>query len=154
MKSNGRLKVVPSVFTAVIKDNKILLLRRKNTGWLDGWYDLPAGHLEDQEPLKEGAARELKEETGLAVRPKDLRLIHLYQNHHRPENPHYGYIFQAINWQGEPKLAEPDKSDDLGFFDLNSLPDKLTPYVKEALQQLGTDEVTISYHAPGSINES
>jgi 8-oxo-dGTP diphosphatase len=149
--SNGSLKVVPSVFTIVGRNKKVLLLRRANTGWLDGWYDLPAGHLEDQEKLKAGAARELKEETGIIVAVKDLRLAHVYQNHHRPENPHYGFIFQASKWRGKPKIVEPDKCADMGFFALDKLPPKLTPYVREALENLDSPEVTISYQAPGSI---
>ncbi|MBX4190538.1 NUDIX domain-containing protein [Candidatus Saccharibacteria bacterium] len=135
----------------MIKEKSVLLLRRQNTGWLDGYYDLPAGHLEDQEPLKEGASRELMEEAGVKVSPENLRLIHIHQNHHRPKVPHYGYIFQASRWKGEPRLVEPEKSDDIGFFPLNKLPEKITPYVKEALEKLGSPEVTISYHGPGSI---
>lgn len=118
---------------------------------MDGYYDLPAGHLENQEKLKEGAARELKEEAGITVEPDDLKLIHLHQNHHVPEQPHYGYIFLAKKWQGHPKLVEPEKSDDIDFFSLDNLPQKITPYVKEALDKLGSDEVTISYHPPNSI---
>jgi len=151
MSDNGHLKVVPSVFTIVSQNKKVLLLRRANTGWLDGWYDLPAGHLEDQEKLKVGAARELKEETGIIVATKDLRLVHVYQNHHRPKTPHYGFIFQASKWSGKPKIVEPDKCDDMGFFALDKLPKKITPYVREALENLGSPEVTISYQAPGSI---
>jgi len=152
MSNNGRLQVVPSVFVAIVKDGQVLLIRRQNTGWLDGYYDLPAGHLEDQEMLKDGASRELKEESGVEVKPEDLRLIHVHQNHHRPETPHYGFIFQANKWRGEPSLVEPEKSDDIGFFDLDNLPKKITPYVKDALEKLGAPEVTISYHAPGSID--
>ncbi len=118
---------------------------------MDGYYDLPAGHLEDQERLKDGAVRELKEEAGLIADPRDLKLIHLYQNHHRPDNPHYGHIFLAAKWNGEPKLGDPDKSDDIDFFELDNLPEKTTPYVREALKNLKMKEVTISYHAPGSI---
>jgi 8-oxo-dGTP diphosphatase len=152
MNNNGRLQVVPSVFVAIVKDGKVLLLRRQNTGWLDGYYDLPAGHLEDQEMLKDGAARELKEEAGVTVDTKDLSLIHIHQNHHRPNTPHYGFIFQASRWQGEPSLVEPEKSDDIGFFELDNLPEKTTPYVRDALEKLGSSEVTISYHSPGSID--
>ncbi|MBX4201684.1 NUDIX domain-containing protein [Candidatus Saccharibacteria bacterium] len=150
--SNGSLTTVPSVFAAVIKDGKALLIRRANTGWMDGYYDLPAGHLEDQEHLKDGALRELKEETGITAEPVDLKLIHVHQNHHRPDFPHYGYIFLVKKWCGEPKLMEPNKADDIGFFALDNLPKKITPYSKMALDALGSDEVTISYHAPGSIN--
>ena len=151
MSNNGRLNVIPSVFTAIIKDGHVLLIRRANTGWMDGYYDLPAGHLEDQEHLKEGAVRELKEETGLIARTANLKLIHVHQNHHQPEAPHYGYIFLASKWSGEPLLVEPEKSDDINFFPLDKLPAKITPYVRAALGELGSSEVTISYHAPGSI---
>ena len=151
--SNGSLKIVPSIFTAVIKDGEVLLLRRYNTGWLDGWYDLPAGHLEDQERLKDGAVRELKEEAGITAKPQDLRLIHIHQNHHNPEAPHYGYIFIAKKWSGKPKLMEPGKCDNIGFFALDNLQAKVVPYTGEALEHLGSDEVTISYHAPGSIKQ-
>jgi 8-oxo-dGTP diphosphatase len=151
MSNNGRLKVVPAVFVAIINDGAVLLLRRANTNWMDGYYDLPAGHLEDREHLKDGALRELREEAGIKVASKDLKLIHIHQNHHIPDAPHYGYIFQADTWEGEPKIMEKDKCDDMKFFSLNSLPDKITPYVKEALEKLGSNEVTISYHAPGSI---
>ena len=151
MSNNGRLKVIPSVFTIVIDNGKVLLLKRANTGWLDGWYDLPAGHLEDQEHLKEGAARELKEETGLTVNPKKLKLAHVYQNHNTVDKPHYGFIFLAAEWEGSPSITEPDKTTEIKFFPLNQLPEKVTPYVKEGLDHLDSSEVTFSYHAPGSI---
>lgn len=151
--SNGQLKVVPAVFVIVVKDGKVLLLRRANTTWLDGWYDLPAGHLEDQEHLKDGAIRELKEEVNLTVKSEDLKLVHLYQNHHHADAPHYGYIFLAKKWSGVPKIMEPDKCDDLKFFSINNLPHKIGPYSKEAIKEMNSDEVTISYHLPGSIKQ-
>jgi 8-oxo-dGTP diphosphatase len=151
MSNNGRLKVIPSVFAAIIKDGKVLLLRRQNTGWLDGYYDLPAGHLEDKEKLKDGAARELEEEAGIKVVAKDLKLFHIHQNHHKPDAPHYGFMFLVRKWNGQPKLMEPEKSDDIRFFGLDNLPEKITPYVKEALEYLGSEEVTFSYHEPDSI---
>ena len=147
------IKVTPSIFVALVKNDSVLLIRRQNTGWCDGYYDLPAGHLEDQEKLKEAAARELLEETGVTVKPENLKLIHVHQNHHRPSDPHYGYIFKAEKWEGEAKLTEPNKSNGIGFFELNKLPAKITPYVKEALENLGSDGVTISYHEPDSIRQ-
>lgn len=151
MSNNGRLKVVPSIFTIVEKDDKFLLLRRANTGYADGWYDLPAGHLEDQEKLQDGAARELAEEAGLTASPADLKLVHVHQNHTNPENPHYGYIFYAAKWTGEPKIMEPNKCDDMGWFAPDELPEKTLPYTKAAIKALGKDKVSTSYHEPNSI---
>lgn len=144
------IKVVPSVFTIIEKDGKYLLLRRANTGYMDGWYDLPAGHLEDREELKDGAVRELKEETGLVALPNDLRLVHVYQNH-TDEPPHYGYIFFARMWTGTPEILEPSKCDDMGWFDLDKLPEKTLPYTRQALGSLGQKDVSTSYHKPKSI---
>jgi 8-oxo-dGTP diphosphatase len=144
------IKVVPSVFTVIKKDDEFLLLKRANTGYMDGWYDLPAGHLEDKEELRAGAARELKEETDLTVKPEDLKLVHVYQNH-TSEPPHYGFIFFAKKWTGQPKIMEQDKCDDMDFFGLENLPDKILPYTKQAIERLDSDEIQISFHDSGSI---
>lgn len=151
MSKNGKLKVVPTVFGMVIKDGKVLLLRRANTNWLDGWYDLPAGHLEDQEKLKDGAIRELTEETGLTAKPEDLRLVHIYQNHHNPNEPHYGHVFLVKKWSGQPRIMEPHKSDDLGFFDINNLPEKLAPYSRAAIEKANEVSVSFSFFEPDSM---
>jgi 8-oxo-dGTP diphosphatase len=147
------ITVTPSVFTAIIQDGNVLLIRRFKTGWMDGYYDLPAGHLEDQESLQEGAVRELEEETGVIANPKDLELIHLHQNHNNPENPHYGYIFIAKKWSGTPALVEPEKSDDVGFFAINDLPKKMLPYSHQAVTEFVPGQITTSYHPPGSIKK-
>jgi len=151
MSKNGDFRVIPSIFTVILKDGKVLMLRRYKTGWMDGFYDLPAGHLEEQERLEVGAARELMEETSLSVKPEDLKLVHVYQNFHQPASPHFGFIFLAKAWSGTPKLMEVDKSDDLDFFPLDKLPPKTTPYVRYALGKLDSDKVTTSYQEPGSI---
>ena len=83
-----RHQVTPAVFVAVINPfNEVLLLRRHNTGYMDDHYDLPSGHLEYGETLREGAARELREETSLEVKPARLDLFNVYQNNSDPAHP-------------------------------------------------------------------
>jgi 8-oxo-dGTP diphosphatase len=147
----NRLKLLPAVFTLLIKGNKVLLLRRFNTGWLDGYYDPPAGHLEPNETLQEGAARELMEEAGVEVDPKDLKLVHIYQNYNSLKVPYIGFVFVAKKWHGEPKIQEYEKCDDMQFFGLDNLPGKTTPYAKEALKGINTNEVSYSYHDENSM---
>jgi len=48
------------------KDNKILLVQEANESCY-GMWNIPAGKLEKNEFLKDGALREIKEETGLDV---------------------------------------------------------------------------------------
>lgn len=38
-----RFKVCCAVYMIVRQDNKILFLKRQNTGYMDGYYALPAG---------------------------------------------------------------------------------------------------------------
>lgn len=145
-----RFKTTDAVFTIIEKDQKVLLLRRANTGWLDGYFDLPAGHLEAEESLRQAAARELKEETGLSTEAEALELINVYQNYHHPEYPYLGFIFRAASWTGEPQVCEPEKCDEMDFFSLDKLP-KTTPYVVEALGNLASGGVSFSYFGPGSM---
>src|SRR3989344_2550591 len=93
---NKRLKVVPAIYITILKNQKVLLLRRFQTGYLDGYWDLPSGHVEAGETLKECCVRELKEETGLKTEISDLKLIHVYQNFANPESPYFGYIFRYL----------------------------------------------------------
>ncbi len=52
-------------------DNKYLLIRERKEKYY-GMYNIPAGHLEENELLIDGAKREIKEETGYTVDVKSI----------------------------------------------------------------------------------
>lgn len=52
---------------AVVRDNKILMVRRAEGDFLGGSFELPGGGVDKGETITEGAIREVKEETGLTV---------------------------------------------------------------------------------------
>ncbi|MBQ9418408.1 MAG: NUDIX domain-containing protein [Bacteroidales bacterium] len=61
-------------------DGRVLLIRRL------GHWDLPKGHVEAGESLREAALREVAEETGLACQiafPLPLKTYHIYWLNHR-----------------------------------------------------------------------
>lgn len=63
----------PSVGVLVIQNNKVLLVQHgQAAGHLTGTYGLPAGRLEEYEPVRAAAVRELFEETGLHCKEEDL----------------------------------------------------------------------------------
>lgn len=70
-----RHKIVPAVFLLLIKNNKVLLLKRQNTGYADGKYSLVSGHVDKGETMQEAIIREAKEEAG--IRPQFGRVISL-----------------------------------------------------------------------------
>ncbi|MFA5003679.1 MAG: NUDIX domain-containing protein [Candidatus Saccharimonadales bacterium] len=56
-----------STGVAVIKDGKILVVRREPGDFLGGSYELPGGGIDPGETFAESVAREVLEETGLRV---------------------------------------------------------------------------------------
>ena len=72
--SAERYTLSVTVFILLRQDNEICMLKRSGTGWMDGYYSLPAGGLEDGETLSMAAARELKEETGVSIAPEKLQI--------------------------------------------------------------------------------
>ncbi len=125
-----RFKLKVSVYVIFLKEDKVLLSRRFNTGWQDGNYGLPSGHLESQETLIEALLRETAEEIGIKLNQENVTFIHVM---HRKSN-YIDFFFLARNWTGDPKNMEPNKCDDLKWFPLNKLPDNMVPSVKFALE--------------------
>lgn len=65
---------VPTTSVTVRDEDRVLLIQRAG-GRDAGRWDLPAGHPEHDERAPDAAARELREETGLAVEIEDLELV-------------------------------------------------------------------------------
>lgn len=65
---------VPLARATVVEDDAVLLIRM-GEGRDRGSWALPGGHIEPGESPRDGAARELQEETGLTVPAAELRLV-------------------------------------------------------------------------------
>lgn len=54
-------------------DKKVLILKRSSdASTFPGYWNFPGGRVEEGEPIKEAAVRELREESGLEVKSSDL----------------------------------------------------------------------------------
>lgn len=149
--SNGDFRVVPAVLVAAIKDDKILMIERQNTGYRDGWYALPGGHLEPGESLQEGAARELLEEVGLKVDPQELELFHIYHNDQDDTGRAYiGFVFRAKNWTGEPTPGD-ERTSKVDFFSPEKLPNKTIPYLIPAIKEVDAPEISVTFSNAGGL---
>jgi len=127
-----RFKITPAVYLVLMKDNKILLSRRYNTGYFDNYYSFPAGHLDGRETLKQAMVRETNEEIGVLLDANDLELIHV-MNRKIPDNERVDFFFTAKKWEGQPEIMETDRCDDLAWFEFNNLPENIIPYIKQAI---------------------
>lgn len=104
------------------QNEEILLQRRYHTGLLDGLYDAScSGHLEMNETVKDAMKRETKEEIGIILQKEDLEIITTM--HALVDSEEYIFItFYANKFEGIPTIMEPNKCDDLRWFDINHLP--------------------------------
>lgn len=128
-----RFKMIASSYLILIKDDRVLLSRRFNTGYMDGHYSLPAGHVDEGETVEDCLVREVKEEIGISVKKKDIKLVHVM---HRKENDiRLDFFYMVGGYKGEIKNMEPEKCDDLKWFELNKLPKNILPYIKQAIEE-------------------
>jgi ADP-ribose pyrophosphatase YjhB (NUDIX family) len=127
-----RFKLILSIYLILVKNGKVLLLRRQNTGYQDGKYGLPSGHADGEETARAATAREAKEEAGLDINPDDLKCVHFM--HRIEDDERVDAFFTTEKWQGEPKNMEPEKCDDLGWFPLDDLPPNTIPYIKQVIE--------------------
>ena len=126
-----RARFPVTVHLFFFRENQILLLRRFKTGFRDGEYSVPAGHLDGGETVLQAAIREGKEEVGVDIEETDMTfssVLHRIEDEERVD-----FFVQVHEWQGEPFNAEPDKCDDLRWVDIAALPVNIIPYVNQAL---------------------
>jgi len=136
MAEEERIKYYADVLLVLIKNEQVLIYRRANTGYFDGYYSLVAGHLEYNETFKDGIIREAKEEAGIILNPDDLKIVHLTHRFNGIDRVYFSTYIKSEKWSGEIRNEEPDKCDDLQWFDLNNLPKKIVPAIKFALESI------------------
>ena len=128
---NQRATFPVTVHLFFFRENKILLIRRFNTGFADGQYSVPAGHLDGDETVIAAAAREAEEEVGIRL---DADCIQYSQVMHRRDgDERVDFFVNVSEWNGEFINAEPDKCDEIRWVDVNDLPENTIPYIKRAL---------------------
>jgi 8-oxo-dGTP pyrophosphatase MutT (NUDIX family) len=134
--------LVSAVYVFLVQEDNILLLRRFQTGYEDGNYSVPAGHLDGEESVREAAIREAKEEAGITLTPSELEFVHVM---HRlaPSRESVDWFFVVKQWEGEVTNCEPEKCDDLSWFPIHNLPSNTIPYILAAIQYW-QDEIPFS----------
>lgn len=117
----------------VLRAGKVLMVREAD----DGGWSLPGGWVDIGDTPSSAICREVREETGLEV--KATRLLGLWDRNLHNHPPHPWHIYKAIFLCEElgGELSISHESLDVGFFDVNELPEL-------SLTRIVPEEITVS----------
>lgn len=132
--------LVPASYVLLLRGREVLLQRRQNTGYMDRfWVAGAAGHLEPGETARQAAVREAREELGVDVGTGDLELVTVMQRTDgigAPREQRVDWFWTCREWAGEPRICEPEKASDLGWFRITDLPSPMPAYERIVLEGL------------------
>ncbi len=132
-----RFTLIAAAHLFLMRDDKVLLSRRFNTGYEDGNYSVVAGHLDGDEEVKAAMIREAREEVGIELASEDVQVVGVM--HRKSSEERVDFFLTAARWSGELRICEPDKCDDLTWCGLDDLPENIVPYVRRALENYRAD---------------
>lgn len=130
--SKEKFKMPVAAHLLLIREGKILMLRRFNTGYEDGNYSVVAGHLDGNEDVKSAMIREAREEAGIEINPNNIQIVGVM--HRKSESERIDFFLVADSWNKEIVNMEPEKCDDLSWFEIDNLPINTIPYIKRAIE--------------------
>ena len=113
--------------------SEILMLKRAETGYYDGYYDLPGGHLEEGEDIFDGMIREAIEEIAIKLKREDMEILHIY---HRYKGGMLKFVFKANKYEGEPSNEEPEQCEKIEWVEFENLPKNIVPSIEKELENI------------------
>lgn len=130
-------------YVVLRREDKVAFVLRSNTGWMNNYYGLPSGKVENNERFTAAAIREAREEAGIEVAPQNLK--YLMTVHRHDETDWVDVYFEALAWQGDPVNAEPHMHSELVWLDPANLPENVIPSVRHALEAIKAGKVYSEY---------
>lgn len=123
--------------------NETLLIKRTSKSQNEaGFWSKPGGTVEFNEKVEDAIKREIKEELGVNIElTKPLGFTNHILN---SENQHWvaiHYLAKIIN--GEPHIMEPDKIEEIKWFNFDHLPNNLTQTTRDPIRDyLGETDIS------------
>jgi 8-oxo-dGTP diphosphatase len=120
-----RRRVVVDVILLLMRNGRILLRERANTGYGDGAYEPPSGELAGRETIVETAIR-VASVAGIAVGGENVSLAHVM--HDVSGGGRIAFFLSVSGWTGQP--ASPD----VCWFPVGDLPTNMLDRARVALR--------------------
>lgn len=119
---------------AILRDGRLLLVQRRLSPEANHW-GLPGGKVEFAEAVADAVVREIREE--VSIRVSDLQLLCVVDQIDHIQGEHWvSPTYTTTSFVGEPRIAEPSKHANLGWYPLDALPHPLTWATRVAVMWL------------------
>jgi len=119
---------------AVLRDGKLLLYRRAKAPEAGCW-SIVGGKVDHMEHAIDAARREAEEESGITTDTIDFLCIS--EQIIAQERQHWlSLIYVTDDFSGEPRVMEPEKLPEFGWFTLDALPSPLSRFAADAVEAL------------------
>lgn len=119
---------------AILRDGKLLLCKRMKAPEAGHW-NIVGGKVDHMERAEIAARREAEEETGLTIGP--IRYLGITEQVIEADRQHWiSLLYVTDDTSGDPQLTEPDKLSEIGWFDLDDLPQPLSVFTQTVLTYL------------------
>lgn len=133
---DGITKLVVGV--AIVKDGRILIVRRVPDGYLGGNYELPGGGVDEGESIENSVKRETLEETGLRV----LAILSMHRGFDYETSSNkvrqFNFLVDALEGEVKLELSEHDSFEWISEADLDKYPmtNEMINSIKQLLEDL------------------
>lgn len=103
-------KIIPVVECLIVKDEKVLLLKRSETSKkFPGYWIGPGGHVDENEDILTAAIREVEEETGVKASSSKISLKVIAIGNHSDRNETYLVHYFLIHLDSDQKIVNSDE---------------------------------------------
>ena len=111
----------------ILNEKNQVLLMKRGTGCRNcvGYWAIPGGCIDHFEAVEDAVKREIKEEIGVDI--EILQLLSVTNDFIKDENEHWitpQFLCRIMG--GIPAICEPKKCEELRWFDIDAVPEKLT----------------------------
>ncbi|MBL0373828.1 NUDIX domain-containing protein [Rhizobium sp. KVB221] len=119
---------------AILRDGKLLLYRRTRAPEAGHW-NIVGGKIDHLECSEKATRREAEEESGLTI--LSVEYLCVSEQIFADEGHHWAsIIYTTTDFIGEPKVMEPEKLPEFGWFGLDALPSPLSRFAMDAVRHL------------------
>lgn len=140
-------KLIPTVECLIVKDGKVLLLKRSETAKrFPGWWIGPGGHVDENEDYLSAAIRETWEETGIRIETDEIKLKVVAIGNHLDRKEVYIVLYFLIKLTSDQKIVNSEEGKSTWFsIDEVRKMDKVFPPFKFYLDHALSDKPGILY---------